>query len=54
MANVVTTPETNVITTVQMAKAREIDFVNRFAHVSLRKFMEVLGVTRKIEMMEAP
>lgn len=52
MANVVTTPETNVITTAQMAKAREIDFVTRFAHASLQKFMEVLGVTRKIEMME--
>lgn len=44
--------ETNVITTAQMKKAREIDFVQRFTHDSLDKLMEVLGVTRKIAMME--
>jgi len=52
MANVVTTPETNVITTNQMKKVREVDFVTQFSHNSLRKLMEVLGVTRKIPMEE--
>jgi hypothetical protein len=52
MANVVTTAETNVIKAAQMAKAREVDFVNLFTHNSLNKLMEVLGVTRKIPMME--
>lgn len=44
--------ETNVITADQMKKAREIDFVQRFAHDSLDKLMEVLGVTRQVPMME--
>ena len=44
--------ETNVITTTQMKKAREIDFVQRFTHDSLDKLTEVLGVTRRIPMME--
>ena len=52
MANVVTTAETNLVTQSQMAKAREIDFVNQFTHTSLAKLVEVLGVTRKIPMME--
>ena len=52
MANVTTTAETNVIKAAQMAKAREIDFVNLFTHDSLSKLLEVLGVTRKIPMME--
>lgn len=52
MANVVTTAETNLITAEQMARAREIDFVNNFTHNSLEKLIEVLGVTRKIPMME--
>lgn len=52
MANVVTTAETNLITATQMAKAREVDFVNRFTHVSLAKLVEALGVTRKVPMME--
>lgn len=52
MANVVTTAETNLIKAAQMAKAREIDFVQQFAHNSLAKLIEVLGVTRKIPMME--
>lgn len=52
MANVVTTPETNVITTTQMAKVREVDFVNRFSDNILRKLIEALGVTRKVPMME--
>jgi len=52
MANVETTPETNVITTSQMAKVREVDFVNRFSDNILRKLIEALGVTRKVPMME--
>ena len=42
----------NAITTAQMRKVREVDFVERFSHDSLEKLMEVLGVTRKIPMME--
>lgn len=52
MPNVVTTPETNLITVQQMAKVREVDFVHQFTHNSLAKLIEVLGVTRKIPMME--
>lgn len=52
MANVVDTAETNLITTTQMAKVREVDFVQQFTHWSLNKLIEVLGVTRKIPMME--
>ena len=44
--------ETNLITKTQMAKVREIDFVQQFTHNSLGKLLEVLGVTRKIPMME--
>lgn len=52
MANVVTTAETNLVKAENMAKAREIDFVNQFTHTNLNKLIEVLGVTRKIPMME--
>lgn len=53
MANeVYTTAENNLITTDEMKKIREIDFVNQFTHGSLAKLIEVLGVTRKIPMME--
>ena len=52
MANVVTTAETNLVTAAKMKKIREIDFVNQFTHGSLEKLVEVLGVTRKIPMME--
>lgn len=44
--------ETNLIKKAQMAKVREIDFVEQFTHGSLNKLLEVLGVTRKIPMME--
>lgn len=47
-----TTAESNLITTSQMSKAREVDFVAQFTHNSLAKLIEVLGVTRKIPMME--
>lgn len=52
MANVVTTAETNLVKAAQMARAREVDFVNKFTHNSLEKLIKVLGVTRKIPMME--
>ena len=44
--------EQNLITTDEMKKVREVDFVNQFTHTSLAKLLEVLGVTRKIPMME--
>lgn len=44
--------ENNVITTQQMVKAREVDFVNRFSSFSLANLMKALGVTRKIPMAE--
>lgn len=44
--------ETNLITKTQMAKVREVDFVSQFTHNNLNKFIEVLGVTRRIPMME--
>ena len=44
--------ETNLVKAAQMAKVREVDFVSQFTHNSLAKLIEVLGVTRKIPMME--
>ena len=44
--------ETNLITQEQMKRVREVDFVNQFQHKSLAKLIEVLGVTRRIPMME--
>lgn len=44
--------ETNLIKAAQMSKVREVDFVQRFTHNSLDKLLEVLGVTRRIPMME--
>lgn len=53
MANeMYTTAETNLIKAAQMSKAREVDLVYQFTHGSLAKLIEVLGVTRKIPMME--
>lgn len=52
MANVLTGAETNLITTEQMKKVREVDFVSQFTHNSLNKLLEALNVTRKIPMME--
>lgn len=52
MPNLTDSAETRLITQSQMSKAREIDFVNLFAHDSLAKLVEVLGVTRKIPMQE--
>lgn len=44
--------EANLTTAAKMKKVREIDFVQQFTHTSLAKLIEVLGVTRKIPMME--
>lgn len=44
--------EENLIGKSQMSKVREVDFVQRFAHGSLAKLVEVLGVTRKLPMQE--
>ena len=50
--NVTNAAETNLIKAANMAKVREVDFVERFTHDSLAKLIEALGVTRKIPMME--
>lgn len=52
MANVTTSAETGVITTQQMVKSREVDFVLRFTQFSLQKLIEALGVTRKVPLIE--
>lgn len=52
MANIVTDAETNLTVANDMKKVREVDFVSQFTHNSLAKLIEVLGVTRKIPMME--
>ena len=50
--NVTDAAESNVIKAAQMSKVREVDFVQLFAHGSLQKLIEVLGVSRKIPMQE--
>lgn len=50
--NVTNAAEANLTKATHMSRAREIDFVNQFTHASLGKLIEVLGVTRKIPMME--
>ena len=50
--NVTNAAETNLIKAAQMAKVREVDFVEQFGGDILPKLMEVLGVTRQIPMME--
>ena len=50
--NVTTSAETNVITTNQMKKVREVDFARRFTGTILRNLIEALNVTRKIPMIE--
>ena len=45
-------PEANLITADKLKKVREVDFTQQFTHNSLAKLIEVLGVTRKIPMME--
>lgn len=50
--NVESAAEANAVTTAQMTKAREVDFVKRFAEGVLGKLTEALGVARKVPMME--
>ena len=50
--NIITAAETNLITTQQLVRAREIDFVTRFSQFNLAKLIEALGVTRKIAMQD--
>ena len=45
-------PLSNLTDAAAMKKIREVDFVSQFTHGSLAKLIEVLGVTRKIPMME--
>lgn len=52
MANLTTTAETNLIKAQQMSKAREVDFTQRFAGNVLQNLLNVLGVTRKIPMID--
>lgn len=44
--------EDNLITTDQMKRAREVDFTRRFTGTILNGLMNVLGVTRRIPMMD--
>ena len=44
--------EQNLITQDDMKKVREVDFVRKFTHTSLKKLLEVIGVTRKVAMDE--
>lgn len=50
--NVTNAAEDNLITVDDMKRVREQDFVRRFEHTSLAKLLEVIGVTRRIPMME--
>lgn len=50
--NVTNSAETNLINADDMKRVREQDFVRRFEHTSLSKLLEVIGVTRRIPMME--
>lgn len=50
--NITTAAEANLTKAAQFKKVREVDFTQQFAHNSLAKLIEVLGVTRKIPMME--
>ncbi len=43
--------ETNTILTADLARVREVDFVNQF-NGSLAKLIEALGITRKLEVQE--
>lgn len=44
--------EERLVKATDLKKIREVDFVQQFTHNSLAKLIEVLGVTRKIPMME--
>ncbi len=42
----------NAITTEQMKKAREVDFIEKFVHDGLKNLLKALGVTRMIAKTE--
>lgn len=44
--------ETNLIDKDKMKRVRELDFSRQFEHTALAKLLEVIGVTRRIPMME--
>lgn len=50
--NVTNSAEANLIEASDLKKVRELDFVRQFEHNSLAKLLEVIGVTRRIPMME--
>lgn len=50
--NVTNAAESNLTNAEDMKRVREQDFVRRFEHTSLSKLLEVIGVTRRIPMME--
>ena len=50
--NVTNEAESNLITTDEMKKVREVDFTRRFTGTILQKLLEALGVTRKIPMID--
>lgn len=50
--NVTNAAEPNLIDANDMKRVREVDFVRKFEHTSLSKLLAVIGVTRKIPMME--
>ena len=52
MANVETVAEANLIVKDDMKRVRELDYTRQFEHNSLAKLLEVIGVTRRIPMME--
>lgn len=52
MANITTDAESNVIKAAQMSKVREVDLTLRFTGTILRKLLEVLGVARKVPMID--
>ena len=51
-SNLTTAAEANAVTSQQLTKAREVDFVRRFSDGALRALTEALGVTRRVPMME--
>lgn len=50
--NVTNEAEARLIEASDMKRVREQDFIRRFEHTSLKKLLEVIGVTRQIPMME--
>lgn len=52
MAEITTSAEDKLIKADALKRVREVDFVEQFTHNSLAKLNEVLGVTRRIPVME--